>query len=144
MERPKRILVPVDLSARSEIAVDYAVMLASCTEAELVVMTNIDLQGRAAIADFASSEEIGIDEAAHAAIRRIIVEHAADVPTSIVVRSLEDPAEAILGVAAAESVDQIVLASHGRSGMTRWLLGSVAEKIARTAEVPVVIVPARG
>lgn len=53
------------------------------------------------------------------------------------------PADGILAVAEAEGVDLIVVASHGRSGMTRWLLGSVAEKVARAAEVPVVIVPAR-
>ena len=144
MELPKKILVPVDLSDRSEIAVDYAVMLAGLAGSEVAIMTNVDLQGQAAIADFAASEEIEVDEAARAAVHRIVVERAGDVSTSIVVRAMTDAAEAILGVAADENADLIVLASHGRSGMTRWLLGSVAEKIARTAEVPVVIVPARG
>jgi nucleotide-binding universal stress UspA family protein len=35
------------------------------------------------------------------------------------------------------------MASHGRSGMSRWMLGSVAEKLARSADVPVTIVPVR-
>ena len=37
--------------------------------------------------------------------------------------------------------DLIVMTSHGRSGVQRWLLGSVAEKLVREAPVPVVLVP---
>ena len=39
--------------------------------------------------------------------------------------------------------DLIVMTSHGRTGFTRWLLGSVAEKLVRSAPAPVCIVPAR-
>jgi nucleotide-binding universal stress UspA family protein len=39
--------------------------------------------------------------------------------------------------------DLIVMTSHGRTGFTRWLLGSVAEKLVRSAPIPVCIVPAR-
>jgi nucleotide-binding universal stress UspA family protein len=53
------------------------------------------------------------------------------------------PADGILAAAEIEKVDLIVIASHGRAGMRRWLLGSVAEKLVRAADVPVVIVPAR-
>ena len=38
----------------------------------------------------------------------------------------------------------IVMTSHGRSGIGRWLLGSVADKVARSAEIPVAIVPCAG
>jgi nucleotide-binding universal stress UspA family protein len=37
--------------------------------------------------------------------------------------------------------DLIVMASHGRGGVQRWLLGSVAEKLVREAPVPVMLVP---
>ncbi|CAN5665289.1 hypothetical protein BH09CHL1_BH09CHL1_30440 [soil metagenome] len=43
----------------------------------------------------------------------------------------------------AEQSDLIVMTSHGRSGFTRWLIGSIAEKLVRTAPVPVCLVPAR-
>jgi nucleotide-binding universal stress UspA family protein len=45
-------------------------------------------------------------------------------------------------VAAAKTGDVIVLASHGRGGITRWLLGSVAEDVLRHASVPVLLIRA--
>jgi nucleotide-binding universal stress UspA family protein len=48
--------------------------------------------------------------------------------------------------AAIESVTQpgdlIVMTSHGRGGIRRWIIGSVAEQLVRTATVPVLLVPA--
>lgn len=144
MQQPRRILVPVDLSERAEAAVGYAAMLADATDAELLLMTNVSHPESDALADFASAEHLSIEEAARATVRRIISDNAPDAQTTIVLRHQASAADAILEVAAEESVDLIVLASHGRSGMTRWMLGSVAEKVSRHAEVPVTIVPARG
>lgn len=50
------------------------------------------------------------------------------------------PAAAVCEYAAERAVDRIVVGSHGRSGVARLLLGSVAERIARRAPVPVTIV----
>ena len=50
------------------------------------------------------------------------------------------PAAAIVDCAMERGVDRIVVGSHGRSGVSRILLGSVAERIARRAPVPVTIV----
>lgn len=52
------------------------------------------------------------------------------------------PAEEILRYAEENSVDLIMLASHGRSGIRRWILGSVTEKVLRASKVPVWLVPA--
>ena len=49
------------------------------------------------------------------------------------------PAPAILELARREKVDLIVLATHGRSGLKRLLLGSVADKLIRNAAVPVLV-----
>ena len=51
-----------------------------------------------------------------------------------------DPEEQILYFAATESVDLIVMASHGRGAVGRWMFGSVADKVARASTVPVLIV----
>lgn len=51
------------------------------------------------------------------------------------------PTQLLLTIAA--SGDLIVMTSHGRSGLTRWVLGSVAEKLVRSAPAPVCVVPAR-
>lgn len=50
------------------------------------------------------------------------------------------PAAAVIEYATAHAVDRIVVGSHGRSGISRVLLGSVAERIARRSPVPVTIV----
>ena len=50
------------------------------------------------------------------------------------------PARQIVEVAEAEGVDGIIVGSHGRSGVSRVLLGSVAEKVVRRAPMPVTVV----
>ena len=50
------------------------------------------------------------------------------------------PATTILGYAADNDVDQIVIGSHGRSGIERALLGSVAETVTRRAKIPVTVI----
>jgi nucleotide-binding universal stress UspA family protein len=66
----------------------------------------------------------------------------ANVP--LVTRVMVDarPADAILRCASEESADLIVLGTHGRNPMARWLLGSVADKVIRGAAVPVLVCPA--
>jgi nucleotide-binding universal stress UspA family protein len=52
-----------------------------------------------------------------------------------------EPASVILDVARSESVDTIVMSTHGRSGLSRLLYGSVAESVLRGATVPVLLIP---
>ena len=49
------------------------------------------------------------------------------------------PAEAILFTAAQRSIDTIVMSTHGRSGVLRWVFGSVADKVLRNATVPILL-----
>jgi nucleotide-binding universal stress UspA family protein len=53
-----------------------------------------------------------------------------------------DPATGIVGIAADEGVDLIVMGTHGRTGVSRWLIGSVAEKVVRSAPCAVLTVKA--
>ncbi len=53
-----------------------------------------------------------------------------------------DPAGQILGLADDLPADLIAMSTHGRSGVSRWVLGSVAEKVIRTATAPVLVVRA--
>lgn len=61
-----------------------------------------------------------------------------DIPTETVAL-FGPPAPTLLAAAHSHQADLIVLCSHGYTGMTRWVLGSVAEKVARHAAVPVLI-----
>ena len=55
--------------------------------------------------------------------------------------SLEgDPASEILDLSETENVDLIALGTHGRSGLSRWALGSVAERVLRSATVPLLLI----
>jgi nucleotide-binding universal stress UspA family protein len=54
-----------------------------------------------------------------------------------------NPAEKILEVCRRHDIDLIAMSTHGRSGIGRWLLGSVAEKVVRHSEKPVLLLRAR-
>lgn len=51
-----------------------------------------------------------------------------------------EPAEAILEIAARERVSLVAMTTHGRTGVRRWVFGSVAEKVLRSSPVPVLLV----
>jgi nucleotide-binding universal stress UspA family protein len=64
--------------------------------------------------------------------------------TPVVIASTSgDPAEEIVRYARTHDIDLIVVGTHGRTGLSRALLGSVAERVIRTAPCPVLAVPAR-
>jgi nucleotide-binding universal stress UspA family protein len=68
---------------------------------------------------------------------RMAVEYGVDLETAY---EQGNPREAILDYADTRDVDQIIMGSHGHTGLTRVLVGSVAEKVSRHAPVPVTIV----
>ena len=57
---------------------------------------------------------------------------------------LGNPAEEIAAYAENEDCDLIIMASHGRSGISRWAYGSVADKVFRSSPVPILMVKAPG
>jgi len=143
MDAPKTILVPTDLSNRSEVAVDYAASLADKFGASLVLFTNVNGPEEQELADFGRVEGLSIGDAAHAALKLSAHTNAPDSEVARIVSFDEHAADAILSASKECSADLVVMASHGRTGMSRWMLGSVAEKIVRSSEVPVLIVPVR-
>lgn len=54
------------------------------------------------------------------------------------------PAETILDYTAKNNIGLIIMSTHGRSGPSRWAFGSVADKVIRSAEVPVLVVSPEG
>ncbi|QHS17758.1 universal stress protein [Halopenitus persicus] len=137
---PKRILVPVDGSDCSADALAFAAT--EWPDAELVLLHVINP------ARSASGSELGMPGAVeqwyeNATTRsETILSNAAgtvdrDVETLTEVGS---PGNTIREVAEAEDVDLIVIGSHGRTGVSRVLLGSVAEGVVRKASVPVTVV----
>ena len=54
------------------------------------------------------------------------------------------PAESLIDYAEANKIDLILIATHGRSGVSRWVRGSIADRILRASKVPVLMVRAPG
>jgi nucleotide-binding universal stress UspA family protein len=75
------------------------------------------------------------------AIEQAIREHGLSVDHRIT--SGIDAAKEIEQISKEMGVDLIVMATHGRSGLDRWLMGSVAEKVLRYGKVPLLLVNAR-
>lgn len=127
----------MDDSDQARGALEYA--LSVFPDDELTVFHAIDdletLYGGRSPTDGAEAEPDFFDD-----VVDITAEYGTDVET--VVRE-GTAADAILEYVREESVDAIVMGSEGRSGVSRMLLGSVAEAVTRRSPVPVTIVPAR-
>lgn len=146
--RLQKILLPTDFSNHSTAATKYACEMASKFDAELHVLHILE-QHFSSTPSFA----MGLD------LPRIVSESkvaAQEKMRSVlepgwsngrkVIYSMNDgaPKVEIVRYAKAHDVDMIVLSTHGRSGLSHVLLGSVAENIVRTAPCPVLTIRPEG
>jgi len=147
----KRILVPTDFSSHSLAALDYAVDFAKPFKAQLIAVFAIE-PVYLAVPDFA-----GVGAAT--AMGELLAEQRRGARTQlqalerryakrrVKLRLLLQTGAAHLAIAAAAKqvkADLIIMATHGRSGVTHLLMGSVAERVVRNAPCPVLIVRPRG
>jgi nucleotide-binding universal stress UspA family protein len=137
-----RILLPVDQSEQATAACDLAIELFE--DGTLVLLHVIDpaeasFSAETAIPnipdDWYEREKEQADEQFGELESRA---SAAGVETERVIE-VGKPAQTIVEMAAEESVDHIVMGSHGRQGVSRLLLGSVAENVVRRSPVPVTV-----
>ena len=137
------ILCPIDRSSVSRRAFDYAVSLARWCGARLTVLEVIDLTPPAAAA--AIPEMLLIPDEIRQGVRDELTALVAPAVAAGVAADIriEDGrvADRILHAAADAAADLIVVGTHGRSGVQRLVLGSVAEKVVRQAACPVLTVP---
>lgn len=140
----KRILVPLDGSSIAEQALEPALALAESVSAELIFLRvtsvpQITVQplpgwpGLDAVMEAAEQEANAYLQGMQAAM--------GDSPVSTSLRVTTGPAaEDIIDVADNQKVDLIVMCSHGRSGIERWVFGSVAEKVLRGANCVTLVI----
>jgi len=140
----KRILVPLDGSERAERAIPVAARLARASGGSVVlarvVSTPIEFWP-ALVSEPNKAQTIVDTDLADTKkyLASITIAPALDgVPTESAAL-FGPPASAILSVAHSSHADLIVLCSHGYTGMTRWVLGSVTEKVVRHASIPVFV-----
>jgi nucleotide-binding universal stress UspA family protein len=140
----KRILVPVDGSDQAADALAFVVEEFPDATVVLLHVVNPAEAGYSAQASVPSfSEEWFEDQKASAEhLFDEFEEDAYEAGTTDVERVLEvgRPTQTIVEYAEDNDIDQIVMGSHGRSGVSRILLGSVAELVVRRATVPVTVV----
>jgi len=139
----EKILVPLDGSELAELALPYAEELSGRLGSEVTLLAVTE---SAEVQDYHKQQ--------------IYLQRRIDVAESGIKRYLEKPkgeeikvksailvghtAEEIVDYADKEDIGLIIMATHGRSGISRWALGSVADKVVRAAKQPVALIRAKG
>lgn len=146
--RPSKILVPIDTSEVAERAIPWAKAVAGDT-AEIVLLEVVPLAS--AVRSF-GGQVIGSAETIQAGYQQMAEDQLAaavgkwfgDSDKVSTVVSVGDPGERILAEASEQGADLIVMSSHGRGAIGRFVSGSVADRVVRHAPVPVMIVGPEG
>lgn len=143
MQLPKTLLVPVDFSDTSNLALDYAVDLAKALGGKVVVMHAYELPvygfpdgALVATVEIATR----IMNGAQAGLAALIEKRKGKGVEITSVLRQGVPWDEVHSVAEEVNADMIVIGTHGRGGLARALLGSVAEKIIRTSTRPVLTI----
>lgn len=133
------ILVPVDGSEPALAAVEHAAGLATVHDAQLHLLHVVDTQ---AMVESARVDVLGaFEEAGERALeeaRKIATSAGADSVEASLAEGV--PNRAIVDAIDDVGIDVVVMGTHGRTGLDRLLLGSVAEKVVRLSPVPVTTV----
>jgi nucleotide-binding universal stress UspA family protein len=139
-----RIVVPTDGSASSRPAIDHAIELATVHDATIHALYVVNIASFSGVPTEGSWEGVShaLEREGEEALDK--VEAACDAHEVPVERlRLEGrPSQRIVEYATEEDGDLIVMGTHGRGGLDRLLLGSVAERVVRSAPVPVMTVQA--
>jgi nucleotide-binding universal stress UspA family protein len=147
----KRILVPMDGSELAECVLPHVVSIARGrvkTDIILIrVIEPLELPTRGGIA-FSKEEQNQIDAKRRSEAKKYLKQLATRLKKEGLIARIElqdgKAAEAIAEYAKRNEVDLIVMATHGRSGISRWYWGSVADKILHSVCIPVLMVRAPG
>ncbi len=139
----RKILVPLDGSALAEHALGHAEEIARGTGAEILLVQSINITVPVAPeAVFIAGDE-AIEEVTKASGKYLETIAAPLRTAGFTVRTMVDdrpPTDAILHAADREGVDLIVMSSHGRSGFSRLVMGSVAESVLHATRRTMVLV----
>lgn len=143
----KHILVPLDGSPRAESALPIAARIARASGASIILVqvANIPLTYQASPTATYTPEliegEINCADDYLKALARSEMLAGIKIETSALFGAT---AQTILSVATSYNIDLIVMTSRGQTGMKRWLLGSVAQKLARYSPIPVLVLHEAG
>jgi len=145
MEKISKILAPTDFSELSQAGVRYALELAKVVKAEVTVY-HVVSQGEL----MQYYNKLPVRPLMHPvgtyqqAMSRFMKTHFADLTADVKVHEKVETGSAekdIVNLAEEEGMDLIVISTHGRTGVSHMLVGSVTEKVVRLAHCPVLSIP---
>jgi len=138
----EKILVPLDGSELAEIALPYAEEMAVRLGSEITLLS----VSETAEAPEYHKHQVYLDGVADSTKRG--AKRYLEMPEGVIKVEQQiavgQPAEEIMDYAEKQGIGLIIMATHGRSGIGRWTLGSVAEKVVRAGTTPVLLVRALG
>jgi len=143
----KKILVPLDGSELAKKALGEAEMLAKFFEAEIVLFQVVPF-----MPIYGSPELVTpliVDEKQKEAVEKYLTNLGEELKkrgfrVTAMVKTGHQVAAEIIDFANEVGADLIVMCTHGRSGITRWVLGSTAHKVLIRAETPILLIRSKG
>lgn len=142
----KKILVPLDGSNLAECVLPHVKAIATGCGAEKVILLRVvepPPPETPPALDFQALQEAGMKAAEYylAETKAALSKEGLSVEATV---STGKPAEAITEFAQSNEVDLIALATHGRSGISRWVFGSVADRLMRSSLAPLLLIRPKG
>ena len=141
MPASKTYLVPVDFSKGSEFALNHAIKLAGASKGKLLLVHVLSMTFAFPMeVDFSDIFDI-LEKDAREKMRKLVQrKHLKPGQCrSMLIRGV-DPGRTIADLARRSRASMIIMGSHGRTGLQRLMLGSIAERTLRYAKCPVLIV----
>jgi nucleotide-binding universal stress UspA family protein len=143
----KRILVPLDGSELSKKALDYVEPFAKIFDAEIILFQVVPF-----MPIYGSPELVTpliLDEKQKESAEKYLANLSEELKkkgfkVTAMVRTGQQVAVEIIDFAKESGADLIVMCTHGRSGITRWVLGSTAHKVLIRAETPILLIRSKG
>lgn len=140
----KKILLPTDGSEYSNKAAKHAMWIAKESGAEIIALSVTDTSSLVGLPldDVIVRIKEMLQEEAHKSLENIGDVLKEEDPNIKITLKIEEgsPADVTLGVIKEEKIDLVVIGTSGKHGLDRFLLGSVAEKVVRSAICPVLVV----
>jgi universal stress protein A len=153
MDEIKKILAPTDLSAFSAKGLVYAANLAKALAAQVIVchvvrteefVAHARLLEKSLTAFKVEAQLSDLRDSHRELLHEFVTRHLPPSMKDVVIKEIVEmgePHDLIVDWANDNSIDIIVISTHGRSGLSRMILGSVTEKVLRKARCPVLAIP---
>jgi nucleotide-binding universal stress UspA family protein len=143
-----KILVPLDGSELAESVLDYAVFIAaSCRAAEVILVRVHGFLDPVAMKTMTARMVEQIEETSEKEAEIYLQRIAEDLGKKNIIARTQvlsgNPADEIIEYSRKNGIGLIVMSTHGRTGVSRLVWGSVADKVLRSSTIPALIIPAR-